>query len=213
MTRRDNDPGQLGFDDLLADAATENTARKFERETAHLPGTMDEALGYFRGLLDRHHAAMLAADIDEAMRLREEADLLALKLNGGEPGILAHEDAPGRALERETAASPETVPLWGQKGEFTIALSGMRVHIEMEGVFGIGSGFGYWPGFAARAVDVHRPFLSETGYRSFLGIHADPVPGMTPDSFAAKIIAAYAERDLKGKLLAIDPRWCRKAGS
>lgn len=200
---------QLGFDDMLAAAEAENEARKFERLTAHLPGTMQEALPYFGDLLECHNAAMLAADVDETMRLRDEADLLARKLDTESRGILAHENAPGKVLKRKTAGAPDTVPIWGQRGEFTIEAAGMRVRIEMEGVFGICSGLSYWPGFAARAVDLDRPFLSETGYRSFLGIHGDPVPGMTPDGFAAEAIANYVTSQLKGRLLAIDPKWCR----
>lgn len=79
----------------------------------------------------------------------------------------------------------------------------MRVEIAMEGVFGIGSGFSFWPGFAARAVDPHRPFLSPTGYRSFLGIHAEAQPGLTPGDFVSRVIEAYVERELTGRLVAV----------
>lgn len=132
-------PPQLGFDALLADAENENRARKFERETGHLPGTMEEALPFYRLLLRQHHAAMLAANVDEAMRLREDADKLALRLNGGEPGILAGPDAPGHVLERESAAALGAVPLWGQTGEFVIIVGSMNVRIELDGMFGITS--------------------------------------------------------------------------
>ncbi|GAB4363606.1 MAG: hypothetical protein Kow0060_20440 [Methylohalobius crimeensis] len=42
-------------------------------------------------------------------------------------------------------------------------------------MFGIGSTAFYWLGFSAHAVEFDKPFLSSTGYRSFLGVHADPV--------------------------------------
>ena len=51
--------GQLGFDDLLTSAEADNRARKFERKTAHLPGTMAGALPFFRDLLNLHNATML----------------------------------------------------------------------------------------------------------------------------------------------------------
>jgi hypothetical protein len=199
--------GQLGFDGLLAAAAEDNRKHKAERETAHLPGTMEEAIPFYRLLIRQHHAAMLAADVDTAMRLRKEASLLALRLNGGEPGILADDDSPGIVLTRETAAVVDAVPLWGQEGDFTVEVNGMRVRIELDSMFGIGCGYCYWPGFAAHAVDWHRPFISETGYRSFLGIHADPAPGLTPDDFAEKIIAAHIRHELKGRLVAVEPRY------
>ena len=200
-------PDQLGFDALLVDAETDNRQRKFDRATAHLPGTMDAAIPYFRGLLERNHAAMLAADEAETRAIHEEARQLAVKLNGGEPGILAHDDAPGYVLARETTASPGESPLWGQTGNLAIEVGGMAVRIEMEGLFGIGSGWGFWPGFCAHAVEWDKPFLSETGYRSFLGIHADPAPGLTPDTFAAKVIEAHIARELRGKPVRIGNQW------
>ncbi|MEM8625663.1 MAG: hypothetical protein AAGG47_19395 [Pseudomonadota bacterium] len=200
---------QLGFDALLTDADTENRNRVFARETAHLPATLDEAVPCFRGLIEKNHAAMLAADEDETRRLHDEARRLASKVNGGHPGILADEQAPGSVLARETAAKPGTVPLWGQTGDFVVELAGMAVRVEMEGLFGIGSGWSFWPGFSAHAVDLDKPFLSETGYRSFLGIHADPRPGMTPDTFAVWVVEAYVARELGGALVPIAERYKR----
>jgi hypothetical protein len=102
---------------------------KVERETADLPATMEEAVPFFRLLLRQHHAAMLAADVDTAMCLRRGAELLAL---------------------RQLAS-------WGQAGEFTITVDTMQVRSELDGLFGIGSGRSFWPGFAAHAVDHDRP--------------------------------------------------------
>ena len=170
---------QLGFEDLLASASQANARRRFERETGHLPGT-EEALPFYRGLIDRHHAAMLCANAPEAMRIRDEAHALALRLSGADPAILEGAGAPGRALERLSAAAEGSVPLWGQTGVFCVTACDMRVRVAMEGMFGIGMSAMHWPGFSAHAVDRSRPFLSETGYRSFLGIHAEIVPGLTP---------------------------------
>ena len=201
------DTGQLGFDALLGEAKAANAALRFERAAGHLPGTYAEAIPFYRNLIEEHHAAMLTADVEAVMRMREEAHALALRLNDGEPGILAHDDAPGYVLACETAAHPGGVPLWGQDGAFVVDVAGMRVQIEMNGMFGIGSTAMFWPGFAARAVDLDAPFLSETGYRSFLGLAAAPVSAMTPDGFAREAIAAHVRRALKGKLVTIEPRY------
>ncbi|MGE3992565.1 hypothetical protein [Pseudorhodoplanes sp.] len=182
---------QLGFDALLAAADHDNRARAFERETVHLPSTMEEGLPYFRGLIAKHHAAIMAADVETVMTLREEAGLLACHLNGGDGGYLAEEDSAGRVLERLTAAEPGMVPLWGQCGDFIVTVGDMKVRVELNGVFGIGCRPGFWPGFSAHVVDRSAPFLSETGYRSFLGIHAEPAMNMTPDMFMAYVIAGY----------------------
>ncbi|MCC6946413.1 MAG: hypothetical protein IT539_01465 [Bradyrhizobiaceae bacterium] len=191
---------QLGFEALLSDADAANSFRAQERECADLPGTMEEALPFYRALLERHHAAMLACDLDAAMVLREDAHRLARKLNNFEPGILASDNAPGRVLDRLTKAPEGTVPLWGQSGAFTIACDGMRVRIEMGGLFGIGASFSPCIGFTAHAVDWAKPFLSETGYRSFLGASAGLLPGWTPEESCRAVIAAYVRRELKGRL-------------
>ena len=171
---------------------------------------MEAAIPHYRILLRQHHAAMLSANVDEAIRLRREARSLALKLNGGEKGIIAGPDAPGCVLERETAAAPGTVPLWGQLGSFAITLADIRMEIDLEGMFGIGGCALYWPAFSARALDAERPFISDTGFRSFLGVQADPLPGLSPEDFVRRVIESWIERDLKGKLRTIAPRY-RKA--
>lgn len=135
MTGHDTDNAQLGFDAMLGAAEADNQRYRFEQETGHLPGTMDEAIPFFRILLGHHHAAMLAGDADEVFRLRKEAERLALRLNDGDPGILAGPDAPGKVLERQTAAKAGTVPLWGQPGTFDLCVDGMKARIELEGVF------------------------------------------------------------------------------
>jgi len=217
MKRRStSEATQLGFGDLLADADSANTQREMERSCAHLPGTYDEALPYFRGLIDQHHAAMMAGDAPTAMRLRIDADLLATKLNNFEAGILADADSPGSVLDRLTRAPKGSVPLWGQSGSFEINLDGMRVRIAMDGIFGLASNVYHWLGFAAHAIDYDRPFLSETGYRSFIAIGGELEPGFTPDRFAREVIAAQIKRENKGKLLSIKPEYRdrrRKAAS
>ena len=195
---------QLGFDALLQTAAADNEQRRQERACAHLPGTMDKAVPFFRSLIDQHHAAMLAGDAAEVERVREEVHQLAVKLNNYEAGIIADDDAPGCVLDRLTTAPEGTVPLWGQSGSFVIECADMRVRIEMDGLFGI-AWRSSWLGLAAHAVDWEKPFISETGYRSFLGCGGVLAPGFTPEYFAAGIIAAHLRSDLKGKLRSIRP--------
>ncbi|PZR93264.1 MAG: hypothetical protein DLM68_01130 [Hyphomicrobiales bacterium] len=197
---------QLGFSGLLTEADTANGQRQLDKATAHLPGAMAEALPCYRRMIERHHAAMSATDIDKAMSIREDAHLLAAKLNGGTCGIIAGPDAPGCILERESAAAPGSFPLWGQAGDFILTAGTMRVRIEMCGMFGIGSTSCLFPGFHAHAVERDRPFLSETGFRTFLGVSGDLVPGLTPEDFARAVIAAHVDRELKGRLKAIEPR-------
>lgn len=207
MAKQTNTLNQLGFDALLADADEINRRAVFEREFGHLPATFEEAVPYLRDLIDRHHAAMLAADVEEVMRLREEASRLALRLNNGDPGILAGPDAPGCRLAGLTAAAEGTIPLWGQAGSFTHSVDGIRVHIETDGLYDIGMSVMFYPGFSAHAVNPDRPFISETGYRSFYGLHAEPVTDMTFDAFVTEVIRSHIRHQLKGKLVAIVDRY------
>jgi hypothetical protein len=198
---------QLGFDALLQSADHANLARQMERECAHLPGTLDEAVPFYRTLIERHHAAMLAGDATATNLLREEADRLAIKLNNFEPGIIAGPDAPGNILARKTRAPVETVPLWGQTGDFKIPCAGMSIHIEMEGLFGVASDVYHWLGFSAHALEFDKPFISETGFRSFIALGGALEPGYTPDRFAAEVISAHVKHQLRGKLFAIAPEY------
>jgi hypothetical protein len=91
--------------------------------------------------------------------------------------------------------------LWGQQGDFILELPGVRVRIEMAGLFGIG-----FPSFAAHIVDPGKPSISETGYRSFLGVGGTWTPGMTPDTFVKAVLEQHIAGELKGRLVAIDPR-------
>jgi hypothetical protein len=179
-----------------------------EQRTAHLPDTMEAAIPYYRAMLERHHAAMLVGAEKTAMAIRHEAEDLAVKLNSGEMlGILGGIDAPGCVLERETAAPVGTIPLWGQKGDFTITVGDMPVRIKMDGIMGICGRISIWPGFGAYAVEPDKPFFSETGYRSFLSVRADMVPGLTPDAFAKLAIESYIAGECKGRLRAVKPEY------
>jgi hypothetical protein len=206
-------PSDKAFSGLLAEADKANEQRAFERETSHLPGAMDEGIKLYGAMIRDHHAAMLAADEQEAMRLRKEAHLLATKLNGGRAGILADEESPGCVLARETAAQPGDVPLWGQSGDFVVEAAGTRARITMDGMFGLGSEYAQMPSFEAHVVDHDKPFISETGYRSFVGLQATLVPGVTPDAFARAAIERHVATELKGKLRALGaaPTTPRKA--
>lgn len=207
--RTQSNEGQLGFESLLLETDRINEKAAFDRKFAHLPSTMREAIPFMRKLIERHHAIMLEGDGVAAIALRREAHDLALRLNNGEPGIIAGEDAPGCVLARKTAAKNEAVPLWGQEGRFTVEVGGTQVDIEMDGMFGIGATSMYWLGFSAHAVEKCQPFISGTGYRSFLGINAPLLPSLTVDGFVREVIEAHIRKELKGKLVAIEERYRR----
>jgi len=98
---------------------------------------------------------------------------------------------------------------------FEINVLDMRVLIELEVLFGICASVCPLPGFAARAVDPEKPFISETGYQRFLGLSGDLQPNLTPYQFVRNVLTAHVTRDLKGKLLPIKPEYrdgCMRIG-
>lgn len=196
-------PDQLGFGDLLAEADKSNAERAFSKETKHLPDTWSEALRYHGQQILDHNAAMLACDFDTAFSIREDAHLLAKKLNGGDPGILADNDSPGCRLERACAANAGDVPLWGQQGAFKLIVCGVACRIAFHGMFGTGARYMPYLGFEARAKEGSRHFVSETGYRSFLGYSIPPEPGLTPADFVERVITSHVEDQLNGTLVPI----------
>ena len=201
---------QLGFDGLLSEAETGNRRHRLDRESAHLPGELEAAIRHHRTQIRAFHAAVQAQDFASAEKIDAEAHLMAVRENHGEPGILAGRDSPGRILGRRCAAKAGAVPLFGQEGRFRIEVAGAAILIAMDGMFGLG---GTIPGFAAHAVDFDRPFISETGYRSFLGCWIRPAPGMSTADHAAAVIAAHIAGELKGKLRPIAAEYRRtKAG-
>lgn len=189
---------QFSFDALLAEASETNAKRAFDKKTAHLPDTTDEAVAYHTQQIDAHHAAMLDCDFDAALAIRTEAHLLAKKLNGGAADIVADDTAPGCVLANTCAADPGIVPLWGQDGQFEIDVRGVACAIMFDGMFGIGGCHMPFLGFEAYAADPSAPFISHTGYRSFLGCAVPPEQGMTPDRFAERVIEAHIANHLRG---------------
>jgi hypothetical protein len=173
-----------------------------EVRTQHLPNVVEDAIRYYRSLIDQHHAAILILNFAEARNLHGEAHDLAVKLNAGEPGILAHREAPAYVLQHATQAPPGSVPLWGQTGNFIVEPQpDLRVRIEMDGIFGIAAD--PIPGFSAHVVEPQKRFISPTGYRSFLGLDLS-TPGTAVDGFVCEAIRAYIRDSLNGRLLRLD---------
>jgi len=201
---------QLSFDALLADTTETNRQRQRDNEYGHLPDTMEAAVPFLKDLIARHHQAMAGGNGKLVRSLREEAVKLATKLNSFEAGILADDDAPGCALDRLTRATEGQDPLWGQSGSFIVTYKEMQVRIEMDGLYGIAAAHMTWLGFGAHAIERNKPFLSDTGFRSFLGVGGQLAEGYTPRTFVEAIIDGYVMKELKGKLCRIKPITCRR---
>jgi hypothetical protein len=203
---------QLGFDDLLSQTETDNEVHAFKRKYPDLPASWDTAVPHYQNLLQRCNAAFLAADIDEINRIYGEAEALATILQGKTSGLLAL-DGAGTILGEKTRAPLGTIPLWGQEGELIIHAAGVTVRMETDGIFGIATRFVLMPGFAAHAVDFGKPFISETGFRSFIGYGASVEPGVTIEAFAKALIEHHVSHALKGRLVAIEDKYRLRAAA
>jgi hypothetical protein len=192
---------QLTFHDIFA-------AAEHEKATDHIPGTTPEAIHYYRGLIEKFHAVLLVPDYEAATAIQKEADELACKLNGGNPGIKAGPDAPCHVLERATHAPEGTLPLWGQTGEFIVIVGTMQVRIKIDGIFGLGAR--PIPGFSTYCVEPDRPFLSDTGYQTFLGHNPQLSPGMSPDQCVIETIKVYVAREMKKRPVLLKAEYRRR---
>ncbi|MFJ0380798.1 klcB, partial [Bordetella bronchiseptica] len=158
-------------DDLMAELA------------ASMPSDLDGLLAVARAAVDELHAGVMACD-DAAVELATNRyEAATWKLNGGTFfGCQADQDAAGCVIDRHCSAAPGDVPCWGQAGQFLVEVEGLRALVDFGG--GIGAMGCH---FAFNVVDLDKPFISETGYRS----HFDRLRGgMTVDAVAAAIFAA-----------------------
>ncbi|EBU8392560.1 klcB [Salmonella enterica subsp. enterica serovar Typhimurium] len=159
------------LDDLMAGLA------------ASMPSDLDGLLAVARAAVDELHAGVMACD-DAAVELATNRyEAATWKLNGGTFfGCQADQDAAGCVIDRHCSAAPGDVPCWGQAGQFLVEVEGLRALVDFGG--GIGAMGCH---FAFNVVDLDKPFISETGYRS----HFDRLRGgMTVDAVAAAIFAA-----------------------
>ena len=141
----------LGFDDLLAQADLQNRRRQFDRLTSHLPSEMEAAIKHHRKQIKDYHAAMLAGEWETARRIKIEAHDMAVRVNHGEPGILANRDLPGYVIATRCAAKPARCRAGDSKADGPSSsratsrwAKGRRrplversVRIDLEGMFGL----------------------------------------------------------------------------
>lgn len=174
MAKRAKQPAQAGQDrsvpavELLTD----------------LPADRDGLLAAALAAVMEINAAVMCGDGAAAELAGDRYEAAIWKLNGGTNfGCMANDEAAGRVIERHCAAVPGEMPLWGQRGQFLVMAGDVRALVEYKP----GCGGPLNAHFQFHAVDLDRPFISETGYRS----HFDTARGcMTVNEVAHGILAA-----------------------
>ena len=162
--------------------------QKAEARAASLPAEPSELLAVAKAATDAFDAAVMASDDASAANAVELVEAVIWKLNGGTFfGSAADEGSAGNVIASHCAAAPGTVPAWGQQGEFLIEVGGIRALVQCSDGFS-------WMRFHLEfhAVDAHRPFISETGYRSHFG---NVVGGVTVDEAARRVMAALLKEN------------------
>lgn len=161
---------------------------KAATRAATLPNEPAELLAVAKAATGAFHTAVMASDDGGAADAVELIGAAIWKLNGGTFfACSADEDSAGNVVARHCAAAPGTVPAWGQQGEFLIEVAGIRALVKCSDGFS-------WMRFHLEfhAVDVHGPFISETGYRSHFG---NVVGGMAVDEAARRVMAALLKEN------------------
>lgn len=165
------------------------TSQRDERDelmaelAASMPTDRVGLLDLARAAVAELHAGVMACDDAAVERATTRYEAVTWKLNGGTFfGCQGGPEAAGCVIDRHCSAAPGDVPCWGQAGQFLVEVEGLRALVDFGGGVGVmGSHFEF------NAVDLDKPFISETGYRS----HFDRLRGgMTVDAVAAAIFAA-----------------------
>jgi hypothetical protein len=80
----------------------------------------------------------------------------------------------------------------------------------MDGVFGIRAGCMPRPNFSAHPAIWGKPFISETGYHSFIGLNAALTSNPTAETFVFAVPGAHISRNLSDRIVAIETRFHKK---
>ncbi len=190
MAKRTKQPAQAGQDwnALMAELMTE------------LPEDRDGLLVAAAANVIEIDNAIMRGDGAAAELAGVRYKAIIWKLNGGTNfGCMADYEAAGCVIERHCAAVPGEVPRWGQRGQFLVVAGGMRALVEYEA----GYGGPLRAHFQFHVIDLDRPFISETGYRS----HFDTARGcMTVDEVARGIMTAMQAE--KKQTMMVEASYC-----
>jgi hypothetical protein len=170
------------------------------------PDAFDVAILVYRESLAAYTAAMLAADSAAAAEAQAAAKAAVMSCVTGKfsyYNVLA-------GFEMDTDAVSGEIPPWGHTGAFVLPYaSNLRLHVKMHGFVNLG--VGPFRGFEVRAVDASRPFISSSGYRSFIGAGYPGlfVPDTSVEMYLRAVLAKFIATDLKGKLPRIEQKESR----
>jgi N6-adenosine-specific RNA methylase IME4 len=124
-----------------------------------LPSRIEQLVGMYGNHLFRLNERVLAGDADGAKEERHMLDLLQERANGNTTFGMACDDSPAERLRLENRAPAGAEPMWCQYGVWRVVVDGIP-HLLQHDDDG---------GLSVYAEDAEKSFLSETGFRSFMG--------------------------------------------
>jgi len=135
-----------------------------------------------RAVVALHHDAVITGDLAQMDATHCAFEALVYVLNGNTLfGSRGDSQRAVSVLARAVAAEPGRVPCWGQSGEFLLEIDGMRIRVEVE------DGLKPHHGVALHAIDLDRPFVSDTGYRHH-GVDEGASLGLTVDQAVRRAV-------------------------
>ncbi len=145
------------------------------------------------------HNAVISENEAKVIAAVDKYNAVIWKMNGGTFfGCKKDDDAPGYVIERHCRASSGSVPKWGQSGEFAIEVNNIRAWVIVRHGY-----IGTMVHFQFHAVDLNKPFISQTGYRSHFN---EMILGIGVDEAAREIMEYF----LNEKTCEIDEKYSNK---
>lgn len=142
-------------------------------------------------------ASIRSRDEGQAALAAESYQACVAKLNGGTLfASEAGDDKPGSFLRRFWKAQTGDEPRWGESGEFLMRVDGVVAHVVIKGNLAHSTGVEFW------AVELDKPFISNTGYTSgFLGFGARAMPSLDGAGVAVEVARLMRARTAEAKRL------------
>ena len=190
LNRKDRPTREIAVDDQM------------NRILRELPAARDELLALAAKSIEVRHSAILSENETATIEAGRIYEAVCYRLNGDTNfGSSVGPDGGAYVVAMHCRATPGEVPRWGQVGEFVIVVDEMRSIVKFRAGFG---------GINAihlefYAMNMHKPYISQTGYRShFSCIHY----GRTVDDVAVWFFREFLK---KGRVM-IEPQYRHRSG-
>lgn len=162
---------------------------------AAMPRDVGALIEIARAGIAGYHAAALSGD---AAGMTKHGDDVTAAVRSASFALNTYQLAAADQMRPYLEAKPGEEPMWGQPGRWVIEIAGCRADFHYGGLLD-------YLGNAAHVIDLEKPFISETGFRSFVGLgHGDVdgvigTGGLSPSAWFSRACAEQCATDMNGK--------------